>query len=1131
MSLQMVIGGAGTGRLETVYRRLIEESLANPEKNFYLVVPEQYTMQTQMKMVELHPGHGVMNVDVVSFPRLAYRVFDELGGIQKTILEDTGKSMVIRRLLSEDKEQFEAFAGSVNKNGFVGQAKSMLSELFQYSVQPKQLEESRKQIGEGTVLGKKLKDIQILYEAFKEYMADTYMTSEELLDVLADRVDDARILRDSVMYIENFTGFTPAQYNLLKRLLKICERVVVGLTIDVKNKPYELGQEYQLFYLTKETLWKLKKICTDIHVEQEEDIFLETQESDSELDFLEKHIFRFHRFEPWKEQPKHIHLYALSHPVEEIRFAAAEIRRRVMQEGMSYKDFALITGDMSRYKEAARRQFSSMKMPLFVDDKASMTENSFVEMLRSSMNVILKDFSYESLFRYLRSGYTQVTSEAVDALDNYVLATGVRGRKKWSENFIKRYKKFKEDDFLRINESRMQVVQELEPLFLMSKKGTVSEYTTALRTFIANIQSEEQLNSFVEEFKESGEFTRAREYEQVFDAAMDLLDKCERILGEESVTLKEYMEILEAGFEEIKVGVIPPTLDQVVLGDLKRTRLGDVKVVFIIGCNDGVLPMPAATGGLITDREKEILAQSDMELAPTGRQNSYREKFYIYTAMTKPKLELVLTFAQMDGSGKAIRQSIILKDIQSLFPALEAEVPETWDKGRVLTSINESSLYLLEGMRHPEQRTDLWQTLFGWYAGQKDGREKLMNWISKMYDAEKTGRLSSAVIEALYGQRPRASITTLEKYAACAYAHFLSAGLKLKERETFELLPPDLGNILHQAMERFSKRVEESEWDWHTMPDQFRDKTMEACVRDAGMEYQSAVFLDNARYKYYLEQLVRMGKRTAWTIQKQICKGEFVPAGFESSFSVGEKIQLIGTVDRYDVYEGEDARAVRVVDYKSGRKEFDLTEIFYGLSIQLVVYLEAISKLEAERHPEKPVIKAGMFYYHMKDPLLNELVEDPADRDNQLASLLKMDGLVDSDLEVVKWMDAHLEETPEVIPVKLTDKGVYTKGSSVASSESIDLLGYLVHRRIEELADGWMSGDISVRPYALQKGTKKKTACDYCRYRGICHFDERIAGCNYHQLHHLSGDDVWKKIYEEVEEEWENRGPSNSSRS
>ncbi|MFR2711037.1 MAG: PD-(D/E)XK nuclease family protein, partial [Frisingicoccus sp.] len=279
--------------------------------------------------------------------------------------------------------------------------------------------------------------------------------------------------------------------------------------------------------------------------------------------------------------------------------------------------------------------------------------------------------------------------------------------------------------------------------------------------------------------------------------------------------------------------------------------------------------------------------------------------------------------------------------------------------------MQESGYYLLEGLKKPEFRNDFWQTLFAWFSEHDGTKEKLSGWLSQLYDTQRMSPLSQRIIKALYGERPRASITTLEKYAACAYAHFLSAGLRLEERKTSKLLPPDLGNILHQSMERFSKAVEESDYDWHTMPDTFRDETMERCVRETGMEYGSAMFLENARYRHYLEQLVRMAKRTAWTIQKQICKGEFVPAGFETKFSVGERVRLIGTVDRYDVYDGEEARAVRIVDYKSGQKEFDLTEIFYGLSLQLVVYMESIARIEEERHPEKPIVKAGMFYYHI----------------------------------------------------------------------------------------------------------------------------------------------------------------------
>lgn len=1130
MSLQMMIGGEGSSRQEMVYKKLLEEALMEPEQTFYLIVPEQYTMQTQMKMTELHPGHGVMNIDIVSFPRLAYRVFDEIGGIQKTILEDTGKSMVIRRLLSENREVFEAFAGSVNKHGFVEQAKSMLSELFQYNVKSEDLTQSCQMVGEQTILGKKLKDIQTLYDAFKNYMSDQYMTAEELLTVLAERIGNSKGLKGSVIYIENFTGFTPSQYRLLEELLRLCKKVVIGLSIDLDDKPYELGQEYQLFYLTKETLWKLKKMCTRLGIEQEEDILCESSNSKNELDFLEKHLFRFHHVHPWEENVNKIQIFSMSYPSEEVRFAATKIRQMVMECGYSYKDFAIITGDVGRYEETANQQFSKMDIPLFIDSKENFSQNSFVCMLRSAMDVILKDFAYESVFTYLRAGYSSLNIEEIDVLDNYILATGIRGLNQWSKNFIKRYRDYGTEDYVRLNEARENIVKELEPLFLMRRQGTVHEYTEALRQFIDEIHGEEKLAAYVEWMNEKEDFVHARAYSQVYEAVVGLLDKFEQILGETKINLKDYVDILEAGAQEIEVGVIPPTLDQVVLGDLKRTRLDDVKVVFLLGCNDGVIPTPVIEGGLITDREKEQLSVCPLELAPTGKQNSFREKFYIYTAMSKPREQLILTYAQMDVDGKAMRPSTLIKDVRSLFTKLEIRVPEKWETGRVLSSLSESKAYLLEGMRHPEHRDALWQSLFAWFSSNETLKRELESWMDIMFNRANKHPLSRRLVENLYGLCPIASITTLEKYASCAYAHFLSAGLKLEERKTAKLLPPDMGNILHEAMERFSKIVENSDYSWQNMPDHFREETIEQCVREAGMEYGSAVMLESPRHHFYLERLVKMAKRTVWTIQKQICKGYFVPKGFETKFSIGDDVRLVGTVDRYDIYDNGDTCAVRIIDYKSGTKEFDLTEIYYGLSLQLVVYLESITQIEGNKNPDKQMIKAGMFYYHMQDPILEEEFKDEKERENKLISQLKLEGIANSDEKVIEWMDASLGIEPQILPLKINRYGRFSANSSVASSEQLDDLGYFVHRRIQQLVDEWMSGDISKNPYLYIKGSKRRTACDYCKYQSICRFDEKLEDCKYHRLKELSAEDVWKKVYEEVKETWENHGQKNNSK-
>ncbi len=1121
MSLQFIIGGTGSDKTETIQDMVIRRSIQAPDKNYYMIVPEQYTMQTQAQMAGRHPGGGVMNIDIVSFPRLAYRVFDEVGNPLKTVLEDSGKRMVIRRILTENRQHFDIFGGNIKKSGFIGEAKSMISELIQYQIRPEDLEQCSQSAGKETAFGKKLSDIRKLYEGFLDYLSDSFMTAEEILDVLSDHVDDSEKLRDSEIYLDNFTGFTPTQYHLMERLLRICSRVVISLTIDIRDRVQDPGKDYELFHLTKETLWKLEEMCRECHIEREEDMMLPSSKK-GELACLEKGIFRFGRRQVWDREPEQIHIHMLESPEEEVGFTARTILGMVRQEGWSFRDFAVITSDVSRYEAEVERQFEQLDIPVFIDQKRNLMANSFIEALRSGMDTQLWDYSYESVMRYLRSGYSQVAEGDADVLENYLLATGVRGYSRWSKPFVRRGRRFQGDMFLEVNRIREEVLQELAPLREGMQQGqTVRDHCVALYRFMENIQAEEQIKHYMLRFEEEGRLDLVREYEQIYTSVIRLLEKCVDILGDTRMTLEEFAEVLDAGFEEEQVGVIPPTLDQVVFGDLKRTRLGRVRFTFLMGCNDGVLPSVVNSGGMISDREKEQLAEYGLLLAPTGRENSFREYFYIYSHMTQPSEGLFMTFAQMDGSGKALNPSPVLREVKGLFPALKIKAPNK-EHLSSLANVRDGGDYLLngfEGIREGKEPDPLWQTLYAWFSRHDGTREQLSEWLTKAFAPVMPETLSAKVVRALYGEHPLVSITTLEKYAACAYAHFLQAGLGLRERERYRLSAPDMGTILHGALEYFSEALTREGKSWKQLENEERDGLAEKCVRKAAEDFRGTMLLDNARYKYYIEKMVRLVKRTVWTIQKQIEKGDFEPAGFELDFSEKKLLHLVGKIDRYDIYENDDKVAVRIIDYKSGSTSFDLTSVYYGLQIQLVVYMKAIARMTREKYPEKEVVEAGLFYYHISDPMLLNPGEDESAQEEALLSALKMDGLVNSDPQVLRWMDRELENKPQILPVTIKKDGSVKEKEHAADSSQLEQLNYLMERRIRQFSDHLMSGDISVDPYLRQKGSVRKTACDFCDYQGVCQFDTKLEGCDYHRLMEIQAERVWQKIYEEVREE------------
>ena len=868
MALQLIIGSSGSGKSHRMYEKLIEASMARPEENFIIIVPEQYTMQTQKNIVRMHPRHGVMNIDIVSFARLGHRIFEEMGQPFSHILEDTGKRMVIRKVLEEKRRQLGVFSGSVRKSGFSGELKSMISELLQYNISPQMLTDCLNRMGENGVLPGKLKDLSLIYEGFKDYIEGHYLTAEEILDKLCPLIPASKIIKNSWIYLDNFTGFTPSQYHLLAELLTYSKGVQMTLTVDVDEHPYELKNNYELFYLTKETLYRLEKLCGEIHCERMDDILLKTNGAKTyglmggrrytkgnpdgqftkenpdgherrfgkrmDLIHLEKNIYR-KRGRAYDAEPEHLKLYMAKNPGNEADFVARRIRRLVRDEGYRYREIAVITGDVSGYRHMIEKSFKAMDIPCFIDMKRSILNNAFVECLRAMLEMFSDNFSYPAVFRYMRSGFAHMEDEDIDLLENYVLAFGIRGSSGWKNTWMKRHSRITDNMLLALNQLRADFYESISPVYevFKDKSANVGQKTTALVDWIYTMEVKAQLTEASDRFEQQGELSMAGEYAQVYDAVMALLEKLSDILGDELVSVREYGDILDAGLNETQVGLIPPGIDEVMVGDIQRTRLDGIKVLFFMGLNEGIVPSPARDGGLINDKEKEKLAGLNVELAPTARQMGYSEQYYIYAVLTAASDRVFLSYSQVSAQGKALRSSSLVRKLLKLFPALitkECEMQEGWISW--LDNENAAFNRLIEGFQLMDKAPvpEAWKELYGWFSSSEAYGPKTRALLDAAFVSYISKPLSRAAVRAIYGNELENSVTTLENYASCAYAHFLQYGLELAPREENEIRNPDLGIILHKALELFATELNAGGYTWQDVPELVREELSRDCA-------------------------------------------------------------------------------------------------------------------------------------------------------------------------------------------------------------------------------------------------------------------------------------------------------------
>ena len=1133
MSLQFIIGSSGAGKSYYAYKRIIEDSLKHPEKNYYVIVPEQFTMQTQKALVEMHPGKGILNIDILSFERLAYRVFEETGGDNRKVLEDTGKSMVLQKMVQQHRKELDYLGSQMNKPGYLDEVKSLVSEFMQYDIKEDDLEEMKEKAKDQALLEMKLKDVGVLYQSFKEFLKGHYMTGEEVMDVLLKQLPFSKKLKGAELLFDGFTGFTPIQVNVIRELLVIADRVCVTVTMDEREDAFTPGKPHQLFFMSKQMIRTLAGLTKNL----DDPVYLKLSGKSRfsqapAMQFLEKNIFRYRKGTYEKEQQE-IQIFAAASPLEEMREAARRMAQLVRTCGYRYGEIAVITGNLEEYARLASQVFEEADIPYFIDEKHSVLMNPFVEYLRAAMEMAVQGFPYESVFRYLRCGMSEVTREQADKLENYVLALGIRGYRKWSEKWVRVYRGMEADQIQELNEIREVFAEEVKGLadgFCTGKK-TVEEYCRILYEFILKSNVWQKLKKQEQNFKDTGDKAMEKEYNQIYGIVMDLLDKMVEILGNETVSRQEFRQLLETGLSQAKVALIPPSIDQVMVGDMERSRLKDIKALFFVGVNEGNIPKSTQTGGILSELDRDFFKEQGVELAPGPKELMNMQRFYLYLNMTKPREQLILSFSDTNAKGEGISPAYLIGSIRGLYPKLEIE--RAGESGAARSSVsgagmkNETgsgngeycypenpeagiSLFLEKlagetGKDHEilDQTDAMFGELYSWYLRDSKYHDKVQKLVQSAFAGKPKDIISQSVAKALYGEISPYSATRLERFAACAFAHFLQYGMKLTERVEYEFKAMDMGNVMHEALESFAEVVRKRGLKWTELTEQERNEIADECLNNIVADYGNTVLKSSARNEYMIERTRRILRRTVWALQKQLEQGEFQPEGFEVTFGGGR-------IDRVDIMEDQNKVYVKVIDYKTGNTSFDLVYLYHGLQLQLMIYLDGALKVEQKKYPDKEIVPAGVFYYNIKDPMIQEKID--ADVEAVSAGLmkeLKMNGLVQADAELVRRMDNSLGS----IPVAFNKDGSFRKNSSVADRAQFTVLGRYVRTKIEKIRSSILEGDARVSPYELGK----KNACTYCPYMTVCGFDRKLSGYEFRRLKNFSDEELWKAFDREAE--------------
>ena len=1153
MSLKLILGPSGCGKSRRLFETALEDAAQNPGRQHIILVPEQFTMQTQQSLCSLSQSGGILNIDILSFSRLAVRVFEETGVRRKTLLKETGKTLLLRLIADREAAGLSLLSGAVDRPGVLGELKSILSEMDQYEITDEEIQRMVSECSGRPVLAQKLAQLSVLREKYRQFQeAHQMQTAETVPEALCGRIPASRMLEGSRIYLDGFTGFTPAQLDVLSGLMRKAERVTAAFTIDAGTNAFSRPREEELFALTKKTVQALGRIAAETGTVIEPTLVMKQSgtgrfSEGSELQYLEAHLFRPGRRNPFPGQgDRHqIRILSCANPAEEAQAAVAWIRRltRTNENGgetLRYRDIAVVAGDFPTYAEHLRRAFGRAEIPYFVDRSVPVTLNPAFEFVRAAFAILDANYSYESMMAFFRTGFVFDDRETVDILENYLLAAGIRGHKAWTQRWSRPAGDGREEEIAELEELREAFAERFEPFASVCRfsAGKLKDYARALWELTDAFDLQGKLTLLAREREKSGQRADSELYSQAASAIAGVLDEAVSLLGDEKIRRTQFEQILEAGLSEAKIGIVPPGIDEVQIGDLMRSRITNVKAILFLGMNDEFVPGRSHEGGILTDVEREYLRRQEFHLAPSAREEAAVRQFYLYLSLTKPSDHLILSCSRTTMDGNALRPAAALLQIHQLFPQIQ--IQEGLPGGLAGTvylpkEVPDALAGTLAESRdwteaEKEERTPMLREL---YLASVSVRPQQTRRLLKALDIAPPPRLSREVARKLYGDNLEGSVSRLETFALCPFRQYAVYGLGLQERRRYEVQASDVGTLMHRGLELLSARVKESrDVSWRTLPQEALDRWAEESLRQACLETSGGKFEDTFRSAGQYQRLLRIFRHAAAVLKLQLAAGDFEPALFETRFdsrdrrtaepllfSDGSRMNLTGRIDRVDEAPGgDDSRLfIKVVDYKTGSAGFDLNEVWMGTELQLPVYMDAALRMERQRHRKKEVVCAGLLYFPVKDPVLDTRYADldSVSLEAERTRKIRPSGLILDDREAVSLFSSDPGLLSEVAPVTVNKDGsISAARSSVADARKLSLLSAYARRKMIETGERILGGEIAPSPL---KENDRMDACSYCAMKAVCRFTGHDPQMRYRQMPNIPQDDIWKRMAEETE--------------
>ncbi|HHV65163.1 MAG TPA: helicase-exonuclease AddAB subunit AddB [Peptococcaceae bacterium] len=1142
MSLRFIYGRSGSGKTYRCLQEIKEKIAAGAANSLVLLVPEQYTFQAERDLIKVLETGGILQVEVLSFRRLAFRIFNEAGGITYPHIHPAGKNMIIYRILSKAQKELKVFARSAERQGFVSTISTLITEFKRYNVTPEDLKAVADKLEEGNSLKDKLKELHLIYARYEETLALRYRDNDDDLTLAAAKLEQTDLYAGAEIWIDGFAGFTPQEYKVISKLLLLAKRVNISLCTD-KLEERGYNPDTDIFAAVKAAYRRLVKIARESGIEIEPAVFLHGNtllrfQTSPELSHLERNLYAY-PYKTFLKPTKDISLLAAVNIFAEIEAAARDIIRLTRDEGFRFRDIGVVARNLAGYERLIEVIFTEYEIPFFLDRKVNITNHPLVRMILSLFEIFIDNWSYEAVFSYLKTGLTGLEREDIDRLENYVLACGIRGNRwaaeedwRMSPNFLPDEKDLvrQEKMLQEINSIRQSVVKPLKEFRQRTKgRNTALEWCTAIYDFLVGIGVPARLEKFIRRFQDSGQLNLANEYSQVWNILMQVLEQTVEVMGEETIGLEKFANVLKVGLAEYQIGLIPASLDEVLVGSVDRSKSHELKALYVLGVNDGVFPSSSMEEGILSDAERFILHQAGVELAKDTKTQAFEEQYLVYKTLTIPGKYLRLSWPIADQEGRSMRPSLIISRLKKLFPAIEVQSDLVGEKEQteleLIVARHSAFREMITALRKKadgEEISPLWETVYHWFVAQEAWQEKCRAACTAFTYKNIAQPVSREKVTALFGSPVYTSVSRLEKYTACPFSFYVQYGLKAQERKIYRLSPPDIGTFMHAVIERFSRLLAEQKISWRDVDRKWCEDKVSEIVEEMLEKMQGSGLAASKRYTMLALRLKRVVARALWLIAEQMRRSSFEPVGYEVGFGdnedlpaivleldSGQKIKLTGRIDRIDALRTEEGTYLRIIDYKSGSKDFKLADAYYGLQIQLLTYLDALWENPGP-NIEGQVLPGGVLYFKIDDPLVKGLGSEE-EIEKALMKALKMKGLLLADVKLLKAMDKTMEGSSLIIPASLTKQGQIGKSSSVASLAHFKVLRKYLRKLLKGLGEEIMRGKVEISPYKK----KSMTSCRYCNFTSICQFDPSLKENTYRLLPERKDEEVWKLITEE----------------